>query len=194
MDLSKYLESMKNLPERFSNLAFWRGVRKLRDEIVSAFEYVDSWGTHIESLLPSGDFVASKLLKLPSNSYDANALQHDVFTLARDENQVNTVLDVLSINSAHFAIDLTLPENSALIGKVIDCIVVQYQSPNYPPIKTKYTLPQGFYSEVWTTSGELANSYVVDKCACIATVYNVNNSELDAYKNMTLKSVTVHYR
>lgn len=49
MDLLKFLEPMKNLPERFSNLAFWRGVRKLRDEVVNAFEYVDSWGGSIES-------------------------------------------------------------------------------------------------------------------------------------------------
>ena len=51
MDLLKYLEPMKNLPERFSNLAFWRGVRKLRDEVVNAFEYVDSWGENIEHKL-----------------------------------------------------------------------------------------------------------------------------------------------
>ena len=51
MDLLKYLEPMKNLPERFSNLAFWRGVRKLRDEVVNALEYVDSWGESIESSL-----------------------------------------------------------------------------------------------------------------------------------------------
>lgn len=44
MDLLKYLEPMKYLPKRFSNLAFWHGVRKLRDEVVNAFEYVDSWG------------------------------------------------------------------------------------------------------------------------------------------------------
>lgn len=49
MDLLKYLEPMKNLPERFSNLAFWSGVRKLKDEVVSAFEYVDSWGDSIEN-------------------------------------------------------------------------------------------------------------------------------------------------
>ena len=49
MDLSKYLETMKNLPDRFSNLAFWRGVRKLRDEILSAFEYIDVWGTSVET-------------------------------------------------------------------------------------------------------------------------------------------------
>ena len=53
MDLLKYLEPMKNLPDRFSNLAFWRGVRKLKDEVVNAFEYVDSWGKSIESEIAS---------------------------------------------------------------------------------------------------------------------------------------------
>ena len=48
MDLLKYSESMKNLPERFCNLAFWRGVRKLRDDVVNAFEYVDGWGKSVE--------------------------------------------------------------------------------------------------------------------------------------------------
>ena len=51
MNLLKYLEPMKNLPERFSNLAFWRGVRKLRNEVVNAFEYVDSWGDKVENEL-----------------------------------------------------------------------------------------------------------------------------------------------
>ena len=49
MDLLKYLTPMKNVPERFSNLAFWRGVRKLKDEVVNAFEYVNTWGEIIES-------------------------------------------------------------------------------------------------------------------------------------------------
>lgn len=48
MDLSQYLEAMKNLPERFSNLNFWRGVRKLRDKMVDTFEYVGEWGNGIE--------------------------------------------------------------------------------------------------------------------------------------------------
>lgn len=62
MDLLKYLEPMKNLPERFSNLAFWRGVRKLRDEVVNAFEYVDRWGENIEHTL-------SDLPKFPPFGY-----------------------------------------------------------------------------------------------------------------------------
>ena len=48
MDLSQYLETMKNLPERFYNLNFWRGVRKLKDEIVDTFKYVGEWGNGIE--------------------------------------------------------------------------------------------------------------------------------------------------
>lgn len=62
MDLLKYLEPMKNLPERFSNLAFWRGVRKLRDEVVNAFEYVDSWGESIEA-----DITNLKASNIPFN-------------------------------------------------------------------------------------------------------------------------------
>ena len=49
MDLLKCLEPMKNLPNRFSNLAFWRGVRKLKDEMLKTFEYVGEWGNGIES-------------------------------------------------------------------------------------------------------------------------------------------------
>ena len=51
MNLLKYIESMKFLPDRFSNLAFWRGVRKLRDKIVDTFEYVGEWGNGIENSL-----------------------------------------------------------------------------------------------------------------------------------------------
>ena len=53
MDLLKYLEPMKNIPERFSNLAFWRGVRKLKDEMVKTFEYVSEWGNLVENDLTS---------------------------------------------------------------------------------------------------------------------------------------------
>ena len=51
MDLLKYLKPMKNLPVRFSNLACWRDLRKLKDSVVKAFEYVNSWGVKIETQL-----------------------------------------------------------------------------------------------------------------------------------------------
>ena len=49
MNLLKYVEPMKNLPDRFSNLAFWRGCRKFKDSVVNALEYIDSWGGNIEN-------------------------------------------------------------------------------------------------------------------------------------------------
>lgn len=70
MDLLKYLEPMKNLSDRFSNLAFWRGVRKLRDEVVNAFEYVDSWGESIEHTLnnvKNVDYTQTKQIKCNFN-------------------------------------------------------------------------------------------------------------------------------
>lgn len=69
MDLLKYLEPMKNLPDRFSNLAFWRGVRKLRDEVVNAFEYVDSWGENIENEL---DNLLTNVATMPTFEVQAN--------------------------------------------------------------------------------------------------------------------------
>ena len=87
MDLLKYLEPMKNLPERFSNLAFWRGVRKLKDEVVSAFEYVNSWGENIESKLSSIPYhnqFPYQYVKTPSN-------------VARTPTQFRAPLDIVKL-------------------------------------------------------------------------------------------------
>lgn len=51
MDLLEYLKPMKNLPDRFSNLAFWRSVRKLKGDIVATFNYIESWGNNVEDVL-----------------------------------------------------------------------------------------------------------------------------------------------
>lgn len=48
MKLLDYLDPMKTLPNRFSNLAFWRTLRVLKDKIVEAFTYVNTWGNSIE--------------------------------------------------------------------------------------------------------------------------------------------------
>lgn len=49
MKLLDYLTPMKTLPNRFSNLAFWRILRIFKDEVVDAFTYVHTWGSDIES-------------------------------------------------------------------------------------------------------------------------------------------------
>ena len=51
MKLSKYLLPMTNLPDRFSNLAFWRSVRNLKDDINATFKYIESWGNNVENVL-----------------------------------------------------------------------------------------------------------------------------------------------
>ena len=51
MKLSKYLLPMTNLPDRFSNLAFWRSVRNLKDAINATFKYIESWGNNVENVL-----------------------------------------------------------------------------------------------------------------------------------------------
>lgn len=79
MDLLKYLEPMKNLPERFSNLAFWRGVRKLRDEVVNAFEYVDSWGESVE--LDISSLQKTKIVRYASEYIDNHPTVSVVYNL-----------------------------------------------------------------------------------------------------------------
>lgn len=51
MNLTKFLKRMEKNPERFSNLAFWREVRKLKTNIVATFKYVESWGNNVENVL-----------------------------------------------------------------------------------------------------------------------------------------------
>ena len=51
MNLLKYINPIKNLPDRFSNLAFWRCVRKLKDCVINALDYINGWGTGIENSL-----------------------------------------------------------------------------------------------------------------------------------------------
>ena len=68
MDLSKYLETMKNLPDRFSNLTFWRGVRKLKDEMLKTFEYVEDWGNGIERCLNESFTVVEHTIQIKKPS------------------------------------------------------------------------------------------------------------------------------
>lgn len=96
MDLLKYLEPMKNLPDRFSNLAFWRGVRKLKDEIIKTFENVESWGTLVENNLTSLD---SKISHLSSSlSSIGNMASNAQSNAAKANNRLNKSFEVQNIN------------------------------------------------------------------------------------------------
>lgn len=99
MDISKYLETMKNLPERFSNLAFWRGVRKLRGELVETFEYVGEWGNGIEGQITDINVNISGL-KYSNKTRDSRIS-------ALESSDVNLNTEITNIKS-----DITTLENT----------------------------------------------------------------------------------
>lgn len=191
MDLLKYLEPMKNLPERFSNLAFWRGVRKLRDEVVNAFEYVDSWGTHIESLLPSGNYVkSSEILLRPNVEFYPDDLGFRIFTLSSQSGGVITILAVLSVVGAPFRINLSTEKTSILIGKHIDAIQVNYVSTDN--ILVSFELPTPIFKPA-RFSGSNVNGCTIPQCSVLSRFMTISESKLPNYENMTLKGITIYY-
>lgn len=48
MDILKFVEDVKHLPNRFSNLDFWRSLKTFNEHLYDAFQYLDSWGNSIE--------------------------------------------------------------------------------------------------------------------------------------------------
>lgn len=110
MDLLKYLEPMKNLPERFSNLAFWRGVRKLKDEMLKTFEYVGEWGNGIEGQITdinvnisglkySNTTRDSRISALESSDANLNTeitnIKSDITTLENTDNSLDSRISAL---------------------------------------------------------------------------------------------------
>ena len=190
MDLLKYLEPMKNLPERFSNLAFWRGVRNLKDCVVNAFEYLDSWGTHIESLLPNGTYVRSSKISLtPNVEFYPEDLGFRIFTLSSEPNNVITILPILSVIGSPFRINLTTEKTSILIGKHIDAIRVEYLTSDR--VKVNFEMPTAIFSPVWF--GSNVNGCSIDQCSVLSRYVEISKSKLSSYENMTLNSVTIYY-
>ena len=127
MDLLKYLKPMKNTPERFSNLAFWRGVRKLKDDVVDAFEYVDSWGDNIEQTLNSLSTLP------PFGYYDIRKLISVNITDTFWNKAVMTAIGDSTLISFNGALELTLDK-----------------APSIPPMIQIDTMPQFSMSVVYT--------------------------------------------
>lgn len=160
MDLLKYLEPMKNLPERFSNLAFWHGVRKLRDEVVNAFEYVDSWGDGIE--LNISALRNCKISSYQSPKFDASSPSHTMIlgfndsqhwckltlnnvTLAKKANQI---IIPMGISFNIITGDTTVGDNVSLpfawcrTGSTsVDSITLSFINTTYVPCYSQYQAP-----------------------------------------------------
>lgn len=78
MDILKFLKPIETLPDRFSNLAFWRCLRVFRETIVNVFTYIDTWGEGIEIEQSTQN---SRLSKLESLTYDGNASNFSTHTV-----------------------------------------------------------------------------------------------------------------
>ena len=190
MDLLKYLEPMKNLPKRFSNLAFWRDVRKFKDEVVNAFEYVDSWGTHIETLLPSGDYVESNSLDLPSGTFKLFDYSTSLLTVSTNSSGITTIVPMLSLVGSPCDLDLSTDKTSVVVGKHIDCILVTYLTTD--KISVTFSLPNGHFESVFF-NGRYVNGYTISQCACFGREVEVNSDMLANYQNLTFNKITIYY-
>lgn len=161
MDLLKYLEPMKNIPERFSNLAFWRGVRKLRDEVVNAFEYVDSWGEHIENLidsLPKNSKTLSVFDNTKNVTQNSPYLNLD-FPLAYQSKVDSTHKCVTIIpTSTEFTIDynFTTPPNENIIFCGATVLITCDNIPAYLPCMIYIKATKDV--DKWVLTGRLCNN------------------------------------
>ena len=154
MDLSKYLETMKNLPDRFSNLAFWRGVRKLKDEMVKTFEYVASWGTLIENNLTS---LSSTIEDLTQGVTLANQNSGQAMGLANQAvGRLNTAftvrdVDITSTVSPEFT-TLYIPESEVPYPRVDQCIL-KFDNNNSGTVSTSDIIESAFFTGMFVLDG-----------------------------------------
>lgn len=191
MDLLKYLEPMRNLPKRFSNLAFWRDVRKFKDEVVNALEYVDSWGTHIETLLPSNDYVKSSSLKLLSDSIILSDWSTSCITLSTNKsNETTELIPTLSVVGSVGGINLSTDKASVLYGKTIDSVVFNYVTSD--KIGISFVLPTGAFRSVYI-KGKYVNGYVYNQGSFLARKLLISNSDIEKYANPTFDNIMFYY-
>ena len=175
MDLLKYLEPMKNMPERFSNLAFWRGVRKLKDEVVNAFEYVDSWGKSIESKLANFQIIsnAGPLVVTCNNNFNGNVkIVSKTSGLAID----------MYINSSNFTATLENARDVKYGFLTIYCHIVKTSGFSDVPI----TISAQFFSPS-------PNVIVAIPTTNFASCDISDVSDVTTTSTVTVKNVTINY-
>ena len=147
MDLLKYLEPMKNLPERFSNLAFWRGVRKLKNEVVNAFEYVDSWGDFVENNLTS---LESKISHLTSSLSTVRDIASKANTRIDKAFSVENVS--ITTNDSPTIYPYTVTESQVPYPRVEQCIM-RFDGLNTSNITSKDIIESAYFTGILTADG-----------------------------------------
>ena len=182
MDLLKYLEPMKNIPERFSNLAFWRGVRKLKDEVVSAFEYIDSWGEGIESSIADLTRKNNKSFSVFDNTSDINKSSPyvNLVTNLQYQSKLDTNHNALIVTASatEFSTDYNFktPPNEDIIfcgaEIVVTCDGISQSCPCMVYLKAVK------YADKWTLTGRVCYPQPITFYNFTSTPTNINASLL----------------
>lgn len=147
-------------------------------------------GTHIESLLPSGNYVKSSEISLaPNVEFYPDDLSFCIFTLFSESDSVLRILPILSVVGSSFRINLTTEKTSILIGKHIDAIRVKYLTTDR--VVVNFEMPTAIFSPVWF--GGLVNGCTIGQCSILSRYVSISTSDLSTYENMTLDSVTIYY-
>lgn len=188
MNLLKYVEEMKSLPERFTNLGFWRGCRRFKDSVVNALEYIDSWGEHVESLLPIETPIKSSSYKVPDLASYANIFRLNCLTVRSISDTAIDILPCLTILPSSLRLHIT----DVVAGKRIDCVIVSYVTSDN--IFLNFTLPNGYYITGTEPSGQTVQGYrVFGNGTCLSAVLRINPNDLPKYETMTIYSITAYY-
>ena len=178
MDLLKYIAPMKKAtPERFSNLAFWRRVRRLRAEIVAAFQYLHDWGNRIEGELKNFQIIsnAGPLAVTCNNNFDG-----DIKIVSKAS---GLALDMY-INTSNFTATL---ENARAVKYgflIIYCHIVKTSGFSDVPIKIS--------AQLFSPSPNLIVAIPTENFAScdISDVSNVTTSSTVSVKNVTINYFT----
>lgn len=180
MDLLKYLKPMKNLPERFSNLAFWRGVRKLRDGIVNAFEYIDSWGKILENDVAQMKLDIANFQIMSVNEPTAISCQTNFVGRVEIDSKSSSLFLNVYINSSNFSATLENARTVKYGFLTLYCHVVKESGFADVPVK----IPAQLFSPA---PNIIVAIPTVDFARCdISDVRNVTISSPVSVKNVTL--------
>ena len=139
MHVKDFAEAMKNLPARFSNLAFWRDCRKFKNSVVDALEYLNEWGIGIENILngiKKIDYSKTSMVNIRESSTNVNfhviedtANDTVIIMFAPFDIVVNTLpQDYGAIVGVEFTVSMDAQSGSSDNNVLIPCEMVKTQT------------------------------------------------------------------
>ena len=184
MKLLDYLEPMKTLPNRFSNLAFWRVLRVFKDEVVEAFTYVNSWGSGIEveqrtqnvSLTEHGQKITDLVAEQATQNNRISALEESDTSVDRRvsdlEDSQKTLNDALEVVEKE-----QTTQNTNIQQLQTDVSVVNGEIETVSADVSAIKSEQETQNTSIATNRDNINSVNTNLNTLIPFVYNANNSQ-----------------